>query len=268
MVVAHRGEGGLEPENTIAAALEAYANGADVMEVDVRQTLDGELVLLHDSTLERTTNQTEVLPGAPEVGTLTLAQVQSVTIKDGLNTCTPQSADSNPQRCRVPTLGALLQAVRGQVLVMLDYKDGEISAVAQAVANAGALDTAFFFDSNEQNLDAAAQAGLLTMPRAQDAASTRDLILRRNPYAVHIDPGYLAEVQQDAQAAGVKLFLNLFLTVDFNLVAYSLTGDPQSQEDARNAMEMTLNNGAGMMQTDRAPEVRRMVDDWRARQAR
>jgi len=79
---------------------------------------------------------------------------------------------------------------------------------------------------------------------------------------VHVDPGYLAEVSVDARAAGVKLFVNLFVTVDFNLVAYSLTGDLQSRDDAETALRLTLDSGAGLMQTDRAPEVRALVDAW------
>jgi hypothetical protein len=262
LVVAHRGEGGTAPENSVAAALEAWTLGADVVEVDVRRTLDNALVLLHDSTLERTTNQVDLFAGTPAVGELTLAQVLTLTLKDPGNVCTPQNADANAARCRVPMLAALLRAARGRVLVMLDYKDGDVTQVADTVVAEDALDTAFFFDANETNLDAAAARGMLTMPRADDAASTRDLMARRNPFVVHVDPGYLAEVSVDARAAGVKLFVNLFVTVDFNLVAYSLTGDLQSRDDAETALRLTLDSGAGLMQTDRAPEVRALVDAW------
>ncbi len=53
---AHRGGAREAPENTIPAFQSAIANGVDVLELDVRATRDGELVVFHDSTLERTTN--------------------------------------------------------------------------------------------------------------------------------------------------------------------------------------------------------------------
>lgn len=55
-VIAHRGASGSAPENTLAAIRRAADLGAHWVEVDVRQTATGELVLLHDATLDRTTN--------------------------------------------------------------------------------------------------------------------------------------------------------------------------------------------------------------------
>ncbi|WP_059009277.1 glycerophosphodiester phosphodiesterase [Streptomyces specialis] len=61
-VVAHRGASGYAPENTLPAADEAAERGAVWVETDVQRTADGELVLLHDTTLERTTDVEEVFP--------------------------------------------------------------------------------------------------------------------------------------------------------------------------------------------------------------
>src|SRR5690606_25959316 len=61
-VVAHRGASRHAPENTVAAAEAAAALGARWAETDVQRTADGELVLVHDETLERTTNAEEVFP--------------------------------------------------------------------------------------------------------------------------------------------------------------------------------------------------------------
>lgn len=60
--VAHRGASDDAPENTLAAIRRAIALGADMVEVDVQRTRDGELVLLHDTTLVRTTDVREVFP--------------------------------------------------------------------------------------------------------------------------------------------------------------------------------------------------------------
>jgi glycerophosphoryl diester phosphodiesterase len=53
---AHRGASGTAPENTLEAFAEGLAAGADRLELDVHQTSDGEIVVFHDETLERTTN--------------------------------------------------------------------------------------------------------------------------------------------------------------------------------------------------------------------
>ncbi|MBC3192924.1 hypothetical protein H7X46_17845 [Pseudonocardia sp. C8] len=77
-VVAHRGASGDSPENTLAAVDEALRQRADTIEIDVRRTADGHLVVLHDSTLTRTTDVERVFPGrAPDpVGTFTLAELK------------------------------------------------------------------------------------------------------------------------------------------------------------------------------------------------
>ncbi|TDC26825.1 glycerophosphodiester phosphodiesterase [Streptomyces sp. 8K308] len=61
-LVAHRGASGHAPENTLAAADAAHDLRTEWVETDVQQTADGELVLMHDTTLNRTTNVEEVFP--------------------------------------------------------------------------------------------------------------------------------------------------------------------------------------------------------------
>jgi glycerophosphoryl diester phosphodiesterase len=56
VVTAHRGFSGCFPENTMTAFHKAMELGVDIVEFDVRETLDGQLVILHDPTLDRTTN--------------------------------------------------------------------------------------------------------------------------------------------------------------------------------------------------------------------
>jgi glycerophosphoryl diester phosphodiesterase len=56
--MAHRGSSGTRPENTMLAFEQAVEDGADILEMDVRMSLDGEVVVIHDKSLERTTNGT------------------------------------------------------------------------------------------------------------------------------------------------------------------------------------------------------------------
>jgi glycerophosphoryl diester phosphodiesterase len=72
MVIAHRGGVNLWPENTIYAFERAVELGVDVLEMDVRASADGHLVLLHDETVDRTTN------GSGRVDELSLAEIQAL----------------------------------------------------------------------------------------------------------------------------------------------------------------------------------------------
>ena len=109
MVAAHRG-GYLSngqwthPENSLSAAQNSVFLGADILEVDVRLTSDGVPVLMHDSTVNRTTN------GSGSISSMTFAQVQNLRLwgPGGLTNET------------VPTLEALMTQVEGTVLVNLD----------------------------------------------------------------------------------------------------------------------------------------------------
>jgi glycerophosphoryl diester phosphodiesterase len=71
-VVAHRGGAALAPENTLEALRRAKALGVDVLEMDLRFTADGEIVLMHDATVDRTTN------GKGRVANLTFAELQKL----------------------------------------------------------------------------------------------------------------------------------------------------------------------------------------------
>ncbi|RBM08150.1 glycerophosphodiester phosphodiesterase family protein [Streptomyces sp. PT12] len=77
VVVAHRGASGYAPENTLAAVDTAAETGTEWVETDVQRTADGVLVLMHDTTLERTTDAEEVFPDrAPwNVGDFTAAEI-------------------------------------------------------------------------------------------------------------------------------------------------------------------------------------------------
>mgnify|MGYP001812553843 FL=1 len=60
--IAHRGARSIAPENTLAAARKGLEVGADMWELDIQMTADGELIVIHDNTLKRTSNVREVFP--------------------------------------------------------------------------------------------------------------------------------------------------------------------------------------------------------------
>lgn len=105
LVIAHRGGAGLWPENTLHAFEQALALGVDVIEMDIRSTKDNVLVVLHDKSVERTTD------GQGRVGEMTLAELKKL---DAAYRWSPDGGKSFPLRGKgitVPTLKEVLAAL-------------------------------------------------------------------------------------------------------------------------------------------------------------
>lgn len=105
LVFAHRGGGGLFPENTLDAFKYSAQMGVDVLELDVHSTSDGVLVVMHDATLDRTTD------GAGRVSQMTLAEIKKL---DAGFKFTPDGGQSFPFRGRgitIPTLQEIFDAL-------------------------------------------------------------------------------------------------------------------------------------------------------------
>lgn len=91
LVIAHRGARSVAPENTLAAARKAVEMGADMWELDVSVTADGELFLMHDDTLNRTCNVEEVFPNRKpwNVKDFTLAEIRQLDCGQWFNVKDP-----------------------------------------------------------------------------------------------------------------------------------------------------------------------------------
>ena len=105
-VLAHRGASAEAPENTLASVRRAIARDADLVEVDVQRTRDGELVVLHDTTLARTTDVRRVFPRrAPWlVGDFTAKEISQLDA--GSWYCEQYAGE------RVPTLSDVVDVLR------------------------------------------------------------------------------------------------------------------------------------------------------------
>ena len=97
MILAHRGASGYAPENTLEAFRLALEMGADGFELDIHVTLDGELVVIHDETVDRTTN------GTGYINDMTLAQLKE------LDACNKMEAYRG---AKIPTLAEVLELIR------------------------------------------------------------------------------------------------------------------------------------------------------------
>lgn len=137
LILGHRGSSDRYPENTMLAFRQAVSEGANGVETDVRKTADGHYVLLHDGTVDRTTD------GNGPISELTLAQAK--TLDAGICKGPEFSRRSDT---RLATLMELLAEFRGRpVFLMLQMKLGQKDAVAVAniIARHGMLHQCFIF---------------------------------------------------------------------------------------------------------------------------
>ncbi|MBF4473338.1 glycerophosphodiester phosphodiesterase [Flavobacterium sp. HJJ] len=100
--IGHRGAKGHEPENTLISFEKAIAMGADGIELDVHLSIDGHLIVIHDETIDRTTN------GKGIVNQLTLQELKSVKINGEYT---------------IPTLDEVLDLVNQRCFVNIELKN-------------------------------------------------------------------------------------------------------------------------------------------------
>jgi len=109
-VVAHRGGSNLAPENTLAAFKKAMELGVDMIEIDVAQTIDSVVIVLHDDRVDRTTN------GTGRIDSLPFDRVKAL---DAGSWFSEQYKNE-----RIPTLDEVLELVNGQVILLIEIKGG------------------------------------------------------------------------------------------------------------------------------------------------
>lgn len=112
MVIAHRGFSGTAPENTLIAFKKALDLGVDMIELDVHLSKDAEVVVIHDETLNRTTN------GKGKVAEYTLKELKQL---DAGSFLSPQFSGE-----RIPTLREVLQIVKGRIPLAIELKKGDM----------------------------------------------------------------------------------------------------------------------------------------------
>ncbi len=121
--IAHRGASAYEPENTIRSFTRAMELGADMIELDVRRSLDGRLVVIHDDKVDRTTN------GRGLVRAKSLAELRDLDAGMGE---------------RIPTLEEVLELAAGRTKLVIELKeDGLEERVIELIRYYGLVEDLF-----------------------------------------------------------------------------------------------------------------------------
>ncbi|MDH7569578.1 MAG: glycerophosphodiester phosphodiesterase family protein, partial [Armatimonadota bacterium] len=125
VIVAHRGASGAAPENTLAAFRRALELGVPMLELDVHRSADGTIVVLHDATVDRTTD------GSGAVAQMTLNEIRRLDagVKKG-----PQFAGE-----RIPTLAEVCALARGRAFLFVEVKAEGIADDVLRVLDEGGM---------------------------------------------------------------------------------------------------------------------------------
>lgn len=251
MVAAHRACWRETAENAISGIEACIALGVDMIEIDIRRTTDGHLVLMHDTTVDRTTS------GSGEIGALTLGQVRELRLKQAAGGDDAALLDEG-----VPTLEEALEAARGRILINFDAKD-EVRRAALDLAERKGMLGQVVIKSNAQSPADLKAAGAdylgrgyympIVKQRDQSLSAVIDGFSPLRPEAIEIlynDDAFLTEAVPTARKADARLWVNTMW--DYMAPGNSddvAIADPDAHWGA------LIRKGVNMFQTDRPREL-------------
>jgi glycerophosphoryl diester phosphodiesterase len=189
IITGHRGAAKLEPENTLRSIQKAIDLGVDQIEIDVHLTRDGHLVVIHDATVDRTTN------GHGAVADLTLEAIRRLDAGKGE---------------RIPTLQEAIDLVRGKVILQIELKGPDTAQPVVSAIEANGIEnqvvvTSFVHDRlrETRRLNRNIRLGALwSKPPANACEQAIDI----GAEAIHIQHQYIdAALVQKAHSLGLKI---------------------------------------------------------------
>lgn len=225
--VGHRGTITWAPENTKAAFDAALRMGADAVEMDVRSTSDGVLILMHDATLDRTTNC------RGPVAEKTWGEIKGCRVRPIL-----PGIPSD----KIPTFHDALEALKGKTVIDVDVKSPIlIEKVVTAIRAANMQHQVMVLTETIEAAKFLANNGIAVLALAKNAnAVSAALALAPKPVAVEVDIKLLPLVQNQVHQAGSRVFVDA-------LGACDLVGVP--------CYKRLVGSGADLIQTDRLPDL-------------
>mgnify|MGYP001609906733 CR=1 FL=1 len=246
IAAAHRG--GPAPgyaENAIETFEHTLAGAPVLMEIDIARTSDGALVLMHDDTLDRTTN------GAGEVRAHSLAQIRALRLEDEAGAV----LDAHP-----PTLRQALDWAAGQTILELDVKRGvSYEEVLAEVRAANALERVVFITySDDAAVRVHTPAPEMMLSISIDAESDLDALTRRGVDLTRV----LAWTGTDEPNSGLNVALaQRGVETIFGTLGGADSWDARFERENLNQYAAFADGGLQIIATDRPIEAARDLDD-------
>lgn len=140
LVASHRGDWRNYTENSVEAIESCIRMGVDIVEIDVSRTKDGHLILMHDKTVDRTTNEKGL------VSDFTLEEIRQMNLRNGLG---------RVGEFKIPTLEEAMLAAKGKITVNLDKADKYFDEVYKILEKTGTTEqTIIKSDKSHEELKA------------------------------------------------------------------------------------------------------------------
>lgn len=220
------------PENSIAAIQKAIQKNADIVELDLRKTSDGYYIIMHDETVDRTTN------GTGTVSELTLVQIQALFLKNPDGTVTIN---------RIPTLTEALESGNGQIYYCLDIailSETDIASVVNIVAGKSMLNKTLFYigsDTDKANAVVSTNSDAIVFPwvSSENDINTWSALSTRIK-TVQINYETTPSLVSYARGKGIAVFSNILNTA----------GDTFMLENNFQKIELARTAGLQVYQTD------------------
>lgn len=205
LVCAHRGlhvttnDANYAAENSMTAIKGAIANKVDMFECDIRASSDGVLLLMHDATVNRTTN------GTGTVSSMTYANLKKLKLKKyGTNTLTTDT---------IPTLEQVLKESNGKIFITLDINNkAPIADVLAMVYKTGMIDNVMFFVSQQTDAAYLLSNGGIPLPSCYNTTTFNSYIQNKvKPLVFQCDNGGYTSEWVLMKNAGCKIYDNVYL---------------------------------------------------------
>jgi len=225
VAISHRGEHLHHPENTMPAFEEAVRVGADYIEVDVRTSSDGKLVLMHDGTVDRTTN------GHGEIAKMTFAEIRALDA--GV-----RKADAFAGT-KVPTFDEVLDYARGKINIYVDVKQVSAHDLVDHITTHGMTDHVVIYAGRIAKEVQELNARLKIMPEARSVENAQQLVNDLHPPVLAFDAAdFKPEVIAVAKQAKALIYV-----------------DRLGPADNQASWQAAIDQGANGIQTDHPEEL-------------
>jgi glycerophosphoryl diester phosphodiesterase len=194
IVIAHRGDHVIYPENSLEAYRQAIKNEADYIEIDLRTTKDSQLVSMHDASLNRMTD------GKGALSSFTFARLSQLKLK----------CSDSTQTYRIPTFAEILKLAKNKINIYLDFKAADPAAAYSMIKQYHMEKQVLVYINSEAQLTGWRKTApnmplMLSLPDSvKTVAGMQQFIARYNPDLLDGDYSqYTAEML--ACAAALKL---------------------------------------------------------------
>lgn len=199
MVCAHRATEIDKPENSLVAIQNAIDNQIEMVELDIRETKDGELVLMHDATIQRTTT------GTGNVSSYTLQELKQFNLEKANGSLTNE---------KIPTLKEVFDLARGKIYINLDLDEkAPFAKVYDLAKQYGMLKQVQFYTKDNSLIRSmlAKNADLVVLPYIDDEAEFNSFSTSNLSIVHYSDTSLNTTLVQKAKDRGIVVYANSYV---------------------------------------------------------